>query len=110
MNQEVQSQPQDPDDPLRLERTRTSTLWVAVAVGLVLALFMLVFVAQNGEKVQWHFLWIDFTLGGGLAMLFAAVTGGLVVILVGAGRLLQVRLAARRHRRSDLSRDRAATT
>lgn len=107
---QVEPQPQEPGEALRLDRTRTSTLWAFVAAGLVLALLMLVFVAQNGETVQWQFLWIDFTLAGGLAMLFAAVTGGLVVILVGAGRLLQVRLAARRHRRIDRNRDRATTT
>ncbi|MDP9441252.1 MAG: hypothetical protein M3P34_03525, partial [Actinomycetota bacterium] len=68
----------EPDPELRLQPTRTSTLWGLVAVGLVLALLMLVFVAQNGDQVRWEFLWIDFTLAGGLAVLFAAVAGGLV--------------------------------
>ena len=95
-------------DELRLNPTRTSTLWSLFAVGLVLALLMLIFVAQNGESVQWEFLWLDFTLAGGLALLLAAVTGSLVVILVGAGRLFQVRLVARRHRRAD--RGQAPTT
>lgn len=90
-------------EELRLASTRTSTLWTLVAVGLVLTLFMLVFVAQNSAKFTWQFLWFDFTLAGGIALLLAAVAGGLVVIVVGAGRLLQVRLAARRHRRVDRS-------
>ena len=99
------SRQRPPDDELRLQSTRTSTLWALVAVGLVLTLLMLVFVAQNGQTVEWEFLWIDFTLARGLAVLFAAVIGGMVVILVGTGRLLQVRLAARRHRRVDRTRD-----
>lgn len=101
---EVRPQHGEPEAELRLQPTRTSTVWALVAVGLVLALLMLVFVAQNGDQMRWEFLWIDFTLAGGLAVLFAAVAGGLVVILVGAARLLQVRLAARRHRRVDRSR------
>lgn len=105
---DVRPQPGEPGGELRLQSTRTSTLWALVAVGLVLALLMLVFVAQNLDQVRWEFLWIDFTLAGGLAVLFAAVAGGLVVILVGAARLLQVRLAARRHRRIDRSQAAAA--
>lgn len=98
---EVGAQPEAGRDELRLSSTRTSTLWTLVAVGLLLTLLMLIFVAQNSTKMTWEFLWTDFTLAGGLALLLAAVVGGLVVILVGAGRLLQVRLAARRHRRVD---------
>jgi uncharacterized integral membrane protein len=36
----------------------------------------------------------------GAALLLAAVLGALIVGLLGAGRLLQLRLAARRHRRA----------
>ena len=100
---EVRAQPAG-TDPLRHRSTRTSALWSLVGLGLMLALLMLIFVAQNGESVQWEFLWMDFTLASGLALLLSAVTGGLVVILVGAGRLFQVRLAARRHRRVDEAR------
>jgi uncharacterized integral membrane protein len=98
---QARPEPAESSDQLRLHPTRTSTLWSLVAVGLALALLMLIFVAQNGEPVQWEFLWMDFTLAAGLALLLAAVTGSLVVILVGAGRLFQVRLAARRHRHFD---------
>jgi uncharacterized integral membrane protein len=36
-----------------------------------------------------------------VAMLLSAVIGGLVVLFAGIGRVLQLRLAARRHRRTD---------
>lgn len=88
-------------DELVLGRTRTATLFVAVAAALVLALLMLVFVLQNGDRQQLEFLWFDFTLPAGAAMLLAAIVGGLIVASLGLGRVVQLRLAARRHRHAD---------
>lgn len=86
---------------MRVTRTRTGSALVATVLGLVLALLMLVFVLQNGERQQYEFLWTDFSLPSGVAMLFAAIVGGLVVALIGLGRIVQIRLAARRHRKAD---------
>jgi uncharacterized integral membrane protein len=82
-------------------RTRTSTAWWLVGLTLLLALLMLVFILQNGDKVPMDFLWMNFRLPVGVAMLLSAVIGGLVVLFAGIGRVLQLRLAARRHRRTD---------
>lgn len=97
---DTQSRTTDHDE-LRVGATRTSTIWTAVAVGLVLVVLMLVFVVQNGQDLALEFLWLDFTLPAGVAMLLAAAIGGLIVVLVGAGRLLQVRRIAKKHRRAD---------
>ncbi|MFN7151368.1 MAG: lipopolysaccharide assembly LapA domain-containing protein [Microthrixaceae bacterium] len=92
----------EPDGPeMRVTRTRTGSALVATVLGLVLALLMLIFVLQNGERQQYEFLWTDFSLPAGVAMLFAAIVGGLVVALIGLGRIVQIRLAARRHRKAD---------
>lgn len=80
------------------EQARTATALVSVAAGLAVALLMLIFVVQNGERVRYEFLWTEFTLGAGVALLLAALAGGLVVALLGIGRVMQLRLAARRHR------------
>lgn len=87
-----------------VERTRTATLFSAAVAGLVLAMLMLVFVLQNDESQRFEFLWFDFELPTGVAMLLAAIVGGLVVASLGLGRVVQLRLAARRHRRSDHAR------
>lgn len=87
-------------------RTRTASLFVAAAVALVLALLMLVFVLQNGHRQSFEFLWFDFTLPAGAAILLAAVVGGLMVASLGLGRVVQLRLAARRHREADRRRSR----
>lgn len=86
---------------MRVQRTRTGSALVATVLGLFLALLMLVFVLQNGERQQYEFLWTDFSLPSGIAMLFAAIVGGLVVALIGLSRIVQIRLAARRHRKAD---------
>jgi uncharacterized integral membrane protein len=86
---------------MRVQRTRTGSALVATVLGLVLALLMLVFVLQNSERQQYEFLWTDFSLPSGVAMLVAAIVGGLVVALIGLSRIIQIRLAARRHRKAD---------
>ncbi len=91
-------------DDLVLERTRTSSVFVTAAVGLVLALLMLIFVLQNGDRQELEFLWAEFSLPAGVALLLAAIVGGLVVALLGLGRVVQLRLAARRHRDADRRR------
>ena len=95
-----------PADELVTARTRTASLFVAAAATLVLALLMLVFVLQNGQRQAFEFLWFDFTLPAGAALLLAAVVGGLTVASLGLGRVVQLRLAARRHRDVDRRRSR----
>ena len=89
-----------PHDELTIGRTRMSRAWAAAAVTLVLALLMLIFILQNGRDERMRFLWMDFTLPLGVALLLAAVGGGLLVVLLGIARLTQLRLAARRHRKA----------
>ena len=86
---------------LEVPRTRTSSAWVAAAIGALVLLLMLVFILQNGDKVRLHFLWLDFSLPLGVALLLAGVFGALIVVLVGMGQMLQLRLVARRHRKDD---------
>ena len=92
-----------PSQEFEVPRTRTSSAWVAAAIGVLLTLLMLVFILQNGDRVRMHFLWMDFTLPLGVALLMAGVVGALIVFVVGIGRMLQLRLAARRHRKNDRS-------
>lgn len=86
---------------LEVPRTRTSSAWVAAAVGALLVLLMLVFILQNSDTVEMHFLWTDFSLPLGVGLLLAGVVGALIVVALGIGRMLQLRLVARRHRKAD---------
>ena len=84
-----------------VEPTRTSMVWTMVGIGVVLLVAILVFILQNGQRVRVRFLIVDGTLQLGVALLFAALLGALLVLVAGAARVLQLRVVARRHRRTD---------
>ncbi len=87
-----------------IEPTRTSMVWTMVGIGLVLLVAILVFILQNGQRVRVRFLMANGTLPLGVGLLFAALLGALLVLVVGAARVLQLRVVARRHRRADADR------
>ena len=82
-------------------RSRLGSTLIASTIGMLLALGMVVFALQNDTRQAYEFLWVDFTLPDGIAILLATICGGLIVALLGLARVLQLRLAARRHRRLD---------
>jgi uncharacterized integral membrane protein len=87
--------------PRRSQRvTRISAAWVATAVALVLLVLLIVFILENSTKVEIQFLGMTGTIPVGMALLIAAVGGGVVVSVAGIARVTQLRLSARRTRRS----------
>jgi lipopolysaccharide assembly protein A len=87
--------------PLKIKRTRISGLWVALGFFAVVLLLLLIFILQNGAKVDISYMGAHGHLPLGVALLLAAVCGVLLVILAGAARISQLRTVARRHRRAD---------
>jgi uncharacterized integral membrane protein len=89
--------PRAPAQPRRtVERTRASALWTAVAVGLLVLAVILIFVAQNSDKVNIHFLAMDGAMPLGVALLVAALLGALLMLAIGTIRILQLRRLAKR--------------
>lgn len=72
-----------------------------VGVGVVLLAAALVFILQNSQRVRIRFLMADGTLPLGVGLLFAVLLGALMVLTIGAARMLQLRRVARGHRRAD---------
>jgi uncharacterized integral membrane protein len=79
--------------------TRASALWVATAAALLLLILLIVFMLQNTTKVEVHLLGMSATMSLGMALLIAAVGGGVVVAIAGVARVAQLRMNARRTRR-----------
>jgi uncharacterized integral membrane protein len=79
--------------------TRASAVWVATGAALLLLILLIVFILQNPTKVDIQFLGVEGTLSLGMALLIAAVTGGVMVAVAGIARVTQLRLSARRTRR-----------
>lgn len=93
------NQPAEGGEPYPGERqTRLSGAWTALVVGVVVLVVILVFILQNLQSVEVHFLVFQGHLPLAVALLFAMVLGAVVVLAFGAGRILQLRLVARRAR------------
>jgi lipopolysaccharide assembly protein A len=75
-------------------RSRISGLWVGLVLSAVMLIFLLVFILQNSDPVQINFLAWTGVLPSGVALLFAAVAGVLLVAIPGSVRILQLRRAA----------------
>lgn len=76
--------------------TRASAAWVATGAALVLLVLLIVFILQNSTRVEVHYLGFAGSLPLGMALLIAAVGGGVVVAIAGTARVTQLR--ARLHR------------
>ena len=85
----------------RLRRTRVGGVWVGLAVSAVVLLLLLVFILENGQRASIGYFGAHGHLPLGVALLLAAVAGALLVTIPAAGRIIQLRRTARRHRRID---------
>jgi lipopolysaccharide assembly protein A len=85
----------------RVKRTRTGGVWVAAALFALILLLLLIFILENGHQVAISYLGAHGHLPLGVALLFAAVIGILLVVIPGTGRIIQLRIVARRHRHLD---------
>lgn len=85
----------------KIRRTRAGGVWVAMACFAVVLLLLLIFILQNGRTVGISYLGAHGHLPLGVALLLAAVFGVILVVLPGTARIIQLRIAARHHRRVD---------
>jgi lipopolysaccharide assembly protein A len=85
----------------RVRRTRTGGVWVAAALFALILLLLLIFILENGQRVSISYFGAHGHLPLGVALLLAAVIGVLLVVIPGTGRIIQLRITARRHRRLD---------
>lgn len=77
--------------------TRAGALWAALITGFLVLILLLVFVTQNIESATFFFFGWKWSLPKGVAILLAAVGGGLLTVAVGTARILQLRRAAKKH-------------
>jgi uncharacterized integral membrane protein len=93
----------DSSTPRAPRVTRASAVWVATGVALLLLILLIVFILQNTTKVEVRFLGLSGTIPLGMALLIAAVGGGVLVAIAGVARITQLRMNARRTRLSSSS-------
>jgi uncharacterized integral membrane protein len=85
----------------RVKRTRMGGLWVAAALSALVLLLLLIFILENGQRVSISYFGAHGHMPLGVALLLAAVLGVLLVVIPGTARIIQLRIAAYRHRRLD---------
>jgi uncharacterized integral membrane protein len=85
-----------PADPA-IGFTRAGALWTALIAGFLILILLLIFVAQNTADTPFTFMGMHWSLPLGVAILLAAVGGGLLTVTVGTARIIQLRRAAKKH-------------
>ena len=86
-----------------VRRTRLGGAWTAVVLFVVVLLLLLIFIVENSQKVDIAYFGAHWHLPLGVALLLAAVLGNLLVVIPGAGRIIQLRRSTRRHRKAHAS-------
>lgn len=87
-----------------VRRTRIGGVWVASVLFALVLVLLLIFILENGQRVNIGYFGAHAHLPLGVALLFAAVLGVLLVVIPGTARIVQLRVTARRHRKSDAGR------
>jgi uncharacterized integral membrane protein len=75
-----------------------SAVWFAAISFAVVLVLLLIFILENNRKVQISYFGAHGNLPLGVALLFAAVLGILLVAIPGTARIIQLRILARRNR------------
>jgi len=84
----------------RVRRTRVSATWVGIIISTVVLVLLLIFILENLRDVKVTYFGATGQLPLGVALIFAAIGGALLVAMVGVARLNQLRLNARQRRRA----------
>ena len=82
--------------------TRAAALWSALIVGFLILILLLVFIVQNTDSATVHFFVWEWNLPVGVAILLAAVCGGLLTVAAGTARIIQLRRAAKKNLKAGL--------
>ena len=86
-----------PDATSEVKFTRAAALWTSLILGFLILIVLLIFIAQNTAPTPFTFLNWHWNLPLGVAILLAAVCGGLITALVSAARIFQLRRAAKKN-------------
>lgn len=84
--------------------TRAAALWSSLILGFLILIVLLIFITQNTASTPFTFLSWHWHLPLGVAILLAAVGGGLLTALVSAARMFQLRRAAKKNLQFALKR------
>jgi lipopolysaccharide assembly protein A len=79
-------------------RTRTGRAFNLLVAGAIVLILLLVFILENTQSVKISYFGASGHLPLGVALLLAAIGGALIVGIVGAARIVQLRRHVKRRR------------
>ena len=82
--------------PRRVPRTRAGAAWFGICIAAATLVVLIVFMLQNTRSVEVNFLWMHGNLPLALGLLIAGVGTAIVVMVIGAFRMTQLRRRSRR--------------
>lgn len=91
-------------EPAEVKFTRAGALWSSLILGFLVLIVLLIFITQNTASTSFAFLSWRWDLPLGVAILLAAVGGGLITALVSAARMFQLRRVAKKNLEAALKR------
>ena len=86
-----------PEPASEVKFTRAAALWSSLILGFLILIVLLIFIAQNTASTPFTFLSWHWDLQLGVAILLAAVCGGLITALVSGARMFQLRRVAKKN-------------
>lgn len=78
-------------------RTRTAVAFNGFVAGAIVLILLLVFILENTQTVKISYFGASGHVALGVALLLAAVGGALLVGILGAARMAQIRRHTKRH-------------
>src|SRR5688572_28540082 len=84
--------------PTSPQRTRISATWFGVCAAALTLVVLIIFMMQNTRSVEVNFLWLHGTVPLALALLIASLGTAVLVTVVGAARITQLRRHSHRAR------------
>ncbi|GAB2670262.1 hypothetical protein GCM10027169_35210 [Gordonia jinhuaensis] len=77
----------------KVDHNRSRTIWAGVFVVAIILILLLVFIVQNLDQTRVHLWFWTVDLPLGVSLLIAAIAGGLIIGIIGAVRIFQLRKA-----------------
>jgi uncharacterized integral membrane protein len=84
--------------PAAVPTTRTGAAWVGLATAALLAVLLVIFLAQNTRSTEISFLWMTTSTPLAVALLIAVVGSVLLTVMLGTARIAQLRRRIRKQR------------
>ena len=82
----------------RVPRTRTGSAWAGIVAATLIAVGLIVFLAQSTRSTEVSFLWMTTSTSLAVALVIAAVGSVLLTLIVGTARITQLRHLIRKSR------------